>query len=656
VDSNSSDDNNDIHSEPQDESEKDEQERETRSVHSDFSEEDNQHYTETQTAFEMMPVKTMKEKTRDAAARAFLARETFLHRMQTGPQAPSRPSPVSIASRTLAQAAGDLNNFEPEDWALLTVQNQEWFNTKMKPAIKELKRSRRTTEWDSTTQGPNPQHSLYIRASNLAVPHEEAALKLLAQAGLHPAYNHNQRFERTQHPNKPITLTASMQLHLPTADALRSLFVGDTDIQGSLGPVRLEIVPEQESHQMRLTPKSHRDRKAMSHLVPIYTALGTSEEDILLLVQLQTEQALSDLWQIHSTSIRPYNNPCTLRQMWGTATKMPRGELLLTGPRAPIPEATSNTLAALSEVAGQELLRAADGLLTAVAPPRIPKGMPEEISLSLGLITAEHLEEWLLIHNEQDTRLGTLLVNAITAAPNWLSQVRAHAKLTPVIGHSTWVENSSIAIHFAQAMDTTAPPILDRTLTRHSVLCILNKIIATAIPELTPFEIKDINYFAYQKQTDTPTQRKNHRKGVEDLITLERRPNTPLTMDILAGTMLALHIGNGITAGLGKGMKWCPIAQEWGTTVCGITNITAAYTAPGHTRQQIFLGRKVKGDRVWKIDGHRNSFLRSLIRLLSGTQGDPTTSFAIINKLRSRKFRPAGDILHPEPVVCKCII
>ncbi len=42
----------------------------------------------------------------------------------------------------------------------------------------------------------------------------------------------------------------------------------------------------------------------MSHLVPIYTALGASEEDILLLVQLQAEQALQDLWQIHSTSIQ----------------------------------------------------------------------------------------------------------------------------------------------------------------------------------------------------------------------------------------------------------------------------------------------------------------------------------------------------------------
>jgi hypothetical protein len=188
---------------------------------------------------------------------------------------------------------------------------------------------------------------------------------------------------------------------------------------------------------------------------------------------------------------------------------MPRGELLLTGPHAPIPEATNNTLAALTEVAGQELLRVAEGLLTAVAPPRIPKGMPEEISLSLGLITAEHLEEWLLVHNERHTGLGALLVDAITAAPNWLSQVRAHAKLTPVIGHSTWVENSSIAIHFAQTMTTIVSPTLDRTLTRHNVLCILNKIIATALPELAPFEIKDINYFAYQKQTGTPTQQKN---------------------------------------------------------------------------------------------------------------------------------------------------
>jgi hypothetical protein len=576
MDSNSGKDDNDSHSVPQDESGNDEQERDTHSMHSDSSEEDNQHYTETQTVFEMVPVKTMKEKTRDAAERAFLARETFRHQIQTGPQAPPRPSPVSIASRTLAKAAGDLNNFEPEDWVLLTAQSQEWFSTKMKPAIKELKRSRRTTEWDSTTKGSNPQNALYIRASNLAVPHEEAALKLLAQAGLHPAYEHKPRFERTQHPNKPITLTASIQLHLPTTDALRSLFVGDTEIQGSLGPIRLEIASEQESHQMRLTPRSHRDRKAMSHLVPIYTALGATEEDILLLVQLQTEQALSDRCQIHSTSIRPYYNPCTLRQMWGTATKMPRGELLLTGPRAPIPEATSNSLAALAEIAGQELLSAVEGLLTVVAPPRIPKGMPEEISLSLGLITAEHLEEWLFIHNEQNTRLGMLLGNAITADPNWLSQVRAQAKLTSVIGHSTWVENSSIAIHFAQTMTTIVPPILDRTLTRHSVLRILNKIIATALPELAPFKIKDINYFAYQKQTGTPTQRKNHRQGVEGLITLERRPNTPLTMDILADTMLVLHIGNGITAGPGKGMKWCPIAQEWGTTVCGITNITAA--------------------------------------------------------------------------------
>ncbi len=104
-------------------------------------------------------------------------------------------------------------------------------------------------------------------------------------------------------------------------------------------------------------------------------------------------------------------------------------------------------------------------------------------------------------------------------------------------------------------------------------------------------------------------------------------------MDILADTLLALHIGNDITGGPDKGMKWCPIAQEWDTTVCVITNITAAYTVSGHTRQQIFLGRQVKGDRVWKIDGHRNSFLRSLTRLLTVTQGDPTTSLAIISNL-----------------------
>ena len=638
----------DNHSEPKDTSDQDKQECDTHSMHSDISEDDNQHHSETQKAFDMTPIRTMREKTKDAAALAALARETFLHQIETNAQAPPRPSSLSSASRTLAKVAGDLNNFDPEDWTLLTLQSQEWFNTKMKPAITELKRSRKTTEWDTTTRCTNPQDTLYIRASNLAVPHEEAALTLLAQAGLHPAHEHNRRFERTQHPSKPITLTAAMQLHVPITDALRSLFVGDTAIRGSLGPIRLEIVQEQEPHQMRLTPKSHQDRKAMSHLVPIYTTLGASEEEILLLFQLQAEQALSDSWQVHSTSISPHNKPCTLRQMWGTATKSPRGELLLTGPRAPIPEETSNTLAALADVSGLKLLRVAEGLLTAVAPPRIPKEIPKEISLSLGLITAEQLKDWLLMQNEQNTRLGTLLVKAITTAPNWLSQVRVQAKLTPVIGHSTWVEDSSIAIHFAQTTTTPVPPLLDRSPTRHSVLCVLNKIIATALPELAPFEIQNINYFAYQKQTDTPTQRKNHRKGVEGLITLERRPDTSLAMDILAGTLLALHIGNGITAGPGSGMKWCPIAQEWGTTVCGITNITAAHTAAGHTRQQIFLGRRVKGDRVWKIDGDRNSFLRSLIRLLTGTQGDPTTSLAIVSKLRSRKFRPTCGIPHPE--------
>jgi hypothetical protein len=112
-----------------------------------------------QKAFEMTPIQTMREKTKDAAALASLPRETFLHRIQTSPQAPPRPSPLSNAFRTLAKAAGDLNNFDPEDWALLTVQSQEWFNTKMKPAIKELKRSRRTTEWDTTTTCPNPQNT-----------------------------------------------------------------------------------------------------------------------------------------------------------------------------------------------------------------------------------------------------------------------------------------------------------------------------------------------------------------------------------------------------------------------------------------------------------------------------------------------------------------
>jgi hypothetical protein len=80
----------------------------------------------------MVPVKTMREKTRDAAARASLARETFLHRIQTGPQAPPRPSPVSIVSRTLAKAAGDLNNFEPEDWALLSFEVSYVMETKGK--------------------------------------------------------------------------------------------------------------------------------------------------------------------------------------------------------------------------------------------------------------------------------------------------------------------------------------------------------------------------------------------------------------------------------------------------------------------------------------------------------------------------------------------
>ncbi len=300
----------------------------------------------------------------------------------------------------------------------------------MKPVIKEFKRGRRTTEWDTTTAYPNLRDTLYIRASNLAVPHEEAALKLLEQAGLHPAHEHNRRFERTQHPTKTTTLTVYIQLHIPVTDALQSLFVGDTDIQGSLGPIRLEIVPEQEAHQMRLTPKSHRDRKCYvppsSHLHHLRRIRGRHTPRLLF--QLQTEQSLNNLWQIHSTSIRPHNNPCTLRQMWGTVSKIPRDELLLTGPRALIPEATSNTLAALADVAGQKLLRAAEGLLTEVTPPRIPKGMPVEISLSLGLITAEHLEDWLLMQNEQNTRLGTLLENAITTAPNWLSQVRDQAR------------------------------------------------------------------------------------------------------------------------------------------------------------------------------------------------------------------------------------
>ena len=69
----------DNHIEPKDTSDQDEQERGTHSMHSDISEDDNQHHSETQKAFEMTPIRTMREKTKDASALASLARETFLH-------------------------------------------------------------------------------------------------------------------------------------------------------------------------------------------------------------------------------------------------------------------------------------------------------------------------------------------------------------------------------------------------------------------------------------------------------------------------------------------------------------------------------------------------------------------------------------------------
>ena len=154
-------------------------------------------------------------------------------------------------------------------------------------------------------------------------------------------------------------------------DLLRNLFVGDTTINGSMGPLRLEIVPVQDPHQMRVTPRSHTDRKDMSHLVPIYTTLGSSEEEILLLFQLQTEHDLSDSCQIHSTTISPHGNPCTLRQLWDTVTRRQLwGELLLSDPLDPVPEATGNTLSALIDIAGPTLLRTTDGILTTMTPPK----------------------------------------------------------------------------------------------------------------------------------------------------------------------------------------------------------------------------------------------------------------------------------------------
>jgi hypothetical protein len=218
------------------------------------------------------------------------------------PQAPPCPSSLTTASHTLAKTVGILNNFNPENWTLLTAQSQEWYITKMQPVIKELRHTRRTTEWDTITTCPSPPNTLLIKSSNLATSNVEIALKVLAQTGLHPVQKDNCRFEHTQHPNKSVTLAATLQLDIPVTDLLRNLFVGNIAIKGSMGPIRLEIVPEQDSHQMCLTPKSHKDRKAMSHLVPIYSTLGATVEEILLLFQLQAEQALSDPSKIFKQS------------------------------------------------------------------------------------------------------------------------------------------------------------------------------------------------------------------------------------------------------------------------------------------------------------------------------------------------------------------
>jgi len=217
------------------------------------------------------------------------------------------------------------------------------------------------------------------------------------------------------------------------------------------------------------------------------------------------------------------------------------GDLPLTGPLTPVPEATGNTLSALTDIAGPTLLREADGISTVMTPPQVPREIPEEITISLGLLTGKQLEEWLLTHTERNTRLGTLLTNAINTAPNWFAQVHTTVKLTPVIGHSTWVENSSIAIHFDQTMTTPTPPHLDRTHTSLSILLILNHIISTALPEIELFEIKDINFFEYHKQTKTPAQQKNHRRGTR---TPPTWPSSTTTFQVrVYGAFSGVYVG-----------------------------------------------------------------------------------------------------------------
>ena len=170
---------------------------------------------------------------------------------------------------------------------------------------------------------------------------------------------------------------------------------------------------------MRLLPKGHRDRKALSLLIVILTTLGSSEEDILLILQLQTERALKGTWEVHSVTTQTHKSPCTLRDIWVTATKKKlRGDLLLIGPTPPTHPDTADNLATLTDIGGHTILHEEGDITTAQMTPRKPQVLPTEITLRLGPMTKQHLTEWLQISDENETTLGALLTTDIESTPD----------------------------------------------------------------------------------------------------------------------------------------------------------------------------------------------------------------------------------------------
>ena len=475
-----------------------------------------------------------------------------------------------------------------------------WVSKSLRPWVRAYRQQRYEVIW----QRFHADQFVTCTFCGLAAYHAEEAIAQLQAAGVQTTPD---RWEgavySARHTRSSRRLAVTFSVPVTKNLALWEICIGVRRVAGQeimcdITPVGavLDNLKETTDTAVLRPPKRH-DPEQLKTWTEMWYRCGVTEAELREIILYSASRQVPE-HSAHSITVWSPHVPKPLHMAWD-GTGFAQGQIRITGEK--IEGGSSYVMNNACAIAGQHALenRHPEGthyLPNAMQRPALRKPM----SIGLPEIRPQHAVE------QGHPQLEQAL---LSDAPEWLRRHQLQVIWEPLAAGSDLEAQSSVCIRFAQ---TALPPYRVDATSRHTIRELLVELLNAAqhkcMTDAPPFEFADVNYMAFT----------NNVGMLEGMITLEKRSAALLDSDIITGTVLAFCLGNTVPHDTAGAVRWCPVARQFGITVCGITGLTVATAWSGPGRRQAVMGTQVRDCRVWDISDPKEQTIRRIIAMLNG--------------------------------------